>query len=131
MAGKATATLFKVTQKDKPFQLISVKDIGNLAAKAFIDPDEFAGKSMGIASDELSFDQMNKIFKEKFGTGLPVTFDFVGKGINWAVKELSSMLKWFVSDGYGVNIEDVKKVLPDILTWEAWLEKESTWAKKD
>lgn len=126
-----TASLFKVTQKEKPFQLISVKDIGDLAAKAFINSEEFAGKSMGIAGDELSFGQMNKIFKDKFGTNLPITFDFVGKGLNWAVKEMSSMLKWFVSDGYGVEIENVKNVLPDLLTWEAWLEKESNWAKKD
>jgi hypothetical protein len=131
MQGKVTASMFKVTQKDKPFQLISTKDIGNLATKAFINPDEFAGKSMGIASDELSFDQMNQIFKKTVGTDIPITFDFIGKGVVWAVKEIAAMTKWFVTDGYGVDIETVKGVLPEILTWEAWLKEESNWAKKD
>jgi hypothetical protein len=131
LQGKVSASMFKVTQGDKPFQLISIKDIGGLAAKGFINPDEFAGKSLGIAGDELSYAQMNEVFKQTIGTDMPITYDFVGRGFAWAVKEISVMTKWFFTDGYGVDLQEIKGVLPEILTWEAWLKEESNWAKKD
>jgi hypothetical protein len=48
----------------------------------------------------------------------------------WAVKEVGIMFKWFKDEGYGANIEELKKIHPGLLDFGIWLEKESKFETK-
>jgi uncharacterized protein YbjT (DUF2867 family) len=126
--GKVLPTALRdVMPKNKPLQLVSVKDIGKFAAKAFLDPERYNGKAVGVAADELTFSQIDQTFLETTGQRVPVTFGPVVKMISWLSKEFGYMVRWFGTDGFAVNIDDCKKEVPDIMDFKTWLEKESKW----
>ncbi|KAF2431368.1 nucleoside-diphosphate-sugar epimerase family protein [Tothia fuscella] len=123
--GKGFATMWSVAVKEKPLQLIATADIGHLAGEAFIKPDEYAGKAISLAGDELTFEEANKVFQQKVGYEMPQTFGFLASGMLWAIKEVGIMFRWFYTDGYGADIQGLKKTHPELLSFGNWLVKES------
>ena len=49
----------------KPLQVIDTSDIGFFGAQAFIKQDEYKGRCISLAGDELSFENMASVFKSK------------------------------------------------------------------
>ena len=47
--------------------MISVNDIGRIAAECLERPDEFAGKTLEIAADALTAEEMEQVWKEVTG----------------------------------------------------------------
>src|SRR5215470_19943441 len=121
--GKAFTTLWKVGLKEKRLQLVAISDIGHFAAQAFINPEEYNGQGIGLAGDDLSFAEASKIFKDKTGQNMPTTFDFVAHLLLWAIGDLGVMFKWFNTEGYGVDVQALRKRHPDLLSFGDWLEK--------
>jgi hypothetical protein len=128
--GKGFATMCKVGLNGKPLQLIAVKDIGVMAAKAFLNPEEYAGKGIALAGDELTYEGMGEVFEGKTGQALPITYDFLAKGMLWAIGDVGAMFSWFSSEGYGTDIKVLKKMHPGLLSLGEWLEKESKFEMK-
>jgi uncharacterized protein YbjT (DUF2867 family) len=128
--GKGFATMFRISLKEKPLQLIAVSDIGVFAAKAFEKTDEFNAKALSLAGADITFSQANDIFEEKTGADVPTTFGFLGSAILWGVKEVGTMFQWFYTDGYGANVSELKKIHPGLLDLGAWLEKEGKFPLK-
>ena len=89
-------------------------------------------RAIALAGSDITFADAQKIFKEKTGlkSGMPETYDFMAKGVMWALKDIEVMFDWFVKEGYGAKIDQVKEIYPDLLDWPTWLEKESEWVKK-
>jgi hypothetical protein len=123
--GKGFTTMWSVAVKEKPLQLIATSDIGHLAGKAFISPDEYAGKSISLAGDDLTLEEAKKVFQSKVGYELPMTFGFLASGMLWAIGEVGIMFRWFYTDGYGADIKALKKQHPELLDFGEWLVKES------
>jgi hypothetical protein len=128
--GKAFATMWDQAVKEKPLQLIASKDIGWFGAEAFIKSDEYAGKSLSLAGDSLSFAEASNVFKGKVGTDMPKTFGFIGSAIMWGVADVGIMFRWFYTDGYHVDVPALKKTHPGLLSFSEWLEKESKFELK-
>ena len=63
--GQAFVTSWKMAVKNKPLQLIAVSDIHFFGAQAFLHPQDFIGRGVSLAGDELTIDQIAKVFKEK------------------------------------------------------------------
>lgn len=108
---------------DRPLQLIAASDIGWFAAQAFIRPDEFQGRSISLAGDEVTFTQMNQLVIQKTGSPGPTTFSFIGFAIKMMMKDLRLMMIWFREVGYGVNIAQLRQMHPELLTLSDWLDK--------
>ena len=74
-AGKIFPTAWKVgLSPTKKQQLISSADIGYFGAQALLRPKEFAGRTISLAGDELTFGEANAVFTEKLGsTFLPLS----------------------------------------------------------
>lgn len=123
--GKVFATAWKVGLGDKPLQFIAVKDIGWFGAQAFKNPQQHGGKSYSLAGCDLTFDEGNKIFREKFAKDMPTTFEFVGHALMWAVKEVGIMFKWFKEEGYGADVVELRKLHPEMMDFGTFLEKET------
>ncbi|XDG05702.1 hypothetical protein ABKA04_005317 [Annulohypoxylon sp. FPYF3050] len=124
--GKVFSTSWKINlDKNQKLQLIATSDIGFFAAEAFIKSEEYKNKKISLAGDELTYDQYTTIFKEKTGEEMPTTFHFVAYIINWMVKELGYMFRWFHQVGYGADIPSLRKINPDLKDFGTWLDKES------
>lgn len=76
---------------EKPLQLISSRDIGLFAAKAFQDPEKYSGKAVTLVGDELNFQQANEVFKKEMGKDIPLTFGLFGTLIKTVVGDMGKM----------------------------------------
>ncbi|MGW0451529.1 NmrA/HSCARG family protein [Gordonia sputi] len=54
----------------KPMQFIAVRDIGRIVARIVESPDRYRGRTLDIAGDELTGDQMAKVIGEHLGRTL-------------------------------------------------------------
>ncbi|KAH7317568.1 putative NmrA-like family domain-containing protein 1 [Rhexocercosporidium sp. MPI-PUGE-AT-0058] len=127
-AGKGFTAMWNQVGS-KPIQLVAASDIGYFAAKALLNRDQYAGKKIGIAGDELNYEQACKVFKEHMGVEMPTTFCAVGTLVKFAMKDLGAMFQWFEKDGYAVDIAAARKEYPGLQDFGTWLEKSSSFKK--
>lgn len=106
-------------------QVVAAGDIGAFAAKAILDPEKYAGRAIGIAGDELNFEEACQIFKREMGVEMPTTFCAVGSVLKVAMKDIGAMFKWFETGGYAVDIEAARKEYPELQDFATWLKKSS------
>ncbi|KAI1073563.1 NAD(P)-binding protein [Whalleya microplaca] len=116
---------------NKPLQWVATADIGVFAAKAFTDPGSWDRKAVGLAGDELTFDQLTNSFQNATGHPVPLTYWIFGTALTYMVSEMALMLEWFASDGYRADIKARRKDHPDMLTMEKWLVKEGPFKTKE
>ena len=131
--GKALATFIKISLKpSKSLAFIATSDIGFFASQAFLQPEnpDYQNKAISLAGDQLTFGQLDAVFKERMGYGVPTTFGCVARIILWMVKELNIMFKWFDEEGYGLDIQKLKRMHPELKDFGSWLETESGFSKK-
>jgi hypothetical protein len=112
---------------DKPMQFISVKDIGYFAAQAFLHPEEYAGRGVSLAGDEITWAQGNEIFKGVVGKEFPLTFNILGKGLLFVMSDMKNMFTWLGEHPAGANITELRKIHPGLLSFEQWIKEESSW----
>jgi hypothetical protein len=84
-------------------------------------PEEFSGRAISLAGDELTFDEANSTFRAKTGTNIPTTFGLVGSGLIRAIKDMELMFKFFEDVGYAADIGALRKEHPGLLSLEDWL----------
>ncbi|WWC85144.1 uncharacterized protein L201_000001 [Kwoniella dendrophila CBS 6074] len=129
--SKLFMTAYRDILKNKPVQYIATKDIGVFAAKAFLDPDNYQGKAISLAGDEVTWDQLNDAFIKVTGNPIPT-----GNGLlSWfifrfVVKQYGMMIDWFKEEGYGANIKELRKIHPELMDAETWLKEKSAFPKK-
>ncbi len=108
-------------------QMIAVDDIGAFVSMAFERPGHWQGRSLDIASDEVSMTE--------FAAGLSriTGRDIRYEQIPWdqfesaAGREMTMMYRWFEEVGYRVNIPDIRREYPNLTSLERWLQ--SRWRK--
>ncbi|KAI0912946.1 hypothetical protein F4823DRAFT_632492 [Ustulina deusta] len=110
---------------NKPVQWVATRDIGIFAAQAFTDLKKWDRKAVGLAGDELNFDEMNQSFESVTGQPAPVAYSFFGSALTFMLPELRVMISWFASDGYRADIEARRTDYPGLLTFREWLDQES------
>ncbi|KAL1600830.1 hypothetical protein SLS60_007218 [Paraconiothyrium brasiliense] len=131
--GKGFVSVWRINGDDSRIKFVSTKDIGKVAAEAFLKADEerYRNKAIALAGDYLSLSEFARIFEEETGKKLPETFGAVGRGLRWALHEqLGIMFDWFKSDGFGVDVKENKKQFPFLKDFRAWLRTESAWRKE-
>jgi uncharacterized protein YbjT (DUF2867 family) len=127
--GRFFVTAWKSAVKEKSLQLIAVSDIGFFAAQAFLKPEEFKGRGISLAGDELTLDQLIKIFRKHTGRDPARTYRFICSLLLWMVKDVGYMFRWFYDVGYAADISELKKIHPNLKGFETWLRTESDFAK--
>ncbi len=123
-AGKGFAAMWKGLG-DKKLPMVSARDVGIIAARAFTSPEEFKSKAITIAGDELTYDEANEVFKSEFGKEMPTTFMFVGTAIKLAIRDMGMMFAWFKSDGMKADIPTLRKRFPELQDFRTWLKESS------
>ncbi|TLD33714.1 hypothetical protein PspLS_00017 [Pyricularia sp. CBS 133598] len=133
-----TAAWAAALSPGRKLQLVSVRDVGRVAARALLaDCDDngdqggrYKNAAIGVAGDELSLDEVKEVFGRVTGKGLPQAWWPVGGVLLWALGELGSMFGFFERQGYGVELEKMRSdEAGRMLGFEAWLREESGWMK--
>ncbi|KAL2832243.1 hypothetical protein BJY01DRAFT_226122 [Aspergillus pseudoustus] len=127
--GKVFATCFKMALAGKPLQLVATSDIGFFGAEAFMKPEEYKGRAISLAGDELTFDGMKLTFEQKMGQPLPMTYRPVCSVFMAMMKDMGYMFKWFRDEGYKADIARLREINPEMKDFATWLEKESGFRK--
>jgi uncharacterized protein YbjT (DUF2867 family) len=95
-------------------QLIAVEDIAAFVELAFTKPEEYKNKAIDLAGDELTMEECARILKSKF----------VEKPLERvAGKDESRMWKWFQTTGYQADINELKRIYPQLTTFQQWVDK--------
>ncbi|KAF2429113.1 NAD(P)-binding protein [Tothia fuscella] len=109
----------------KPLQWVATKDIGIFASKAFADPDKYNHKAIGLAGDELNVAEISATFKKVTGEDVAPTYWFLGSILTTLIGDLGAMVRWFGTDGYGVDIGKARELHPGLMGMERWIREES------
>ncbi len=84
------------------------------------------GRSISLASDELTYDEMVKIFRQKTGAEPLLTWSLVARLVLWLLEEMGTMFTFFEKEGYGANIPELNKLHPGLKDPGAWLKENRT-----
>jgi uncharacterized protein YbjT (DUF2867 family) len=104
-------------------QFVATHDIGWFAARALEDPERYAGRVIPLAGDELSVGEIIETFKtvtgiEPWVAPIPA---FLAKMM--MPKEFLDMFTWIREKGFKVNIAEVQREYPQLLTFAGWVKK--------
>ncbi len=107
---------------DKPLQMVSVEDVGFLAAIILDNPEDWAGRTVDIAGDSLTMPEVAERFSASIGRKV-----FFRERPLQDLKRIDSerylMMKWLNEVGYDADIEAIRQVHPTLMDLEQWLSK--------
>lgn len=121
-----------VCSMDTRLQFVSTKDIGRVAADAFLNSSSstYRNQAIALAGDDITPNEASKVFKEVTGQDIPSTYSVFPTAVKWMMKEeLGKMFAWFKETGYNTDVQGLKKQYPFMKDFRGWLEKESAWRK--
>jgi uncharacterized protein YbjT (DUF2867 family) len=120
--ARMMATLWSTMPGDRKMQLVSTNDIGVFAARTLLEgPATWGEKAIGLAGDDLSFDEAKAAYRRVLGQDMAHMWSVVGSGIRWAVEDAGTSMKWFEDEGFAVDIQQLRGIFPEIQTFEMWL----------
>ena len=114
-------TLAQPLDPDKPFQTVAVEDIGVFAAMAFENPDEWIGREVDLAGDEMTMPEYAETFSRVIGREVnyyQVPWDQFEQA---AGEEPYRMYRWFNDYGYEADIAALREKHPGLITFEEYL----------
>ncbi|MFF5019635.1 NmrA/HSCARG family protein [Streptomyces sp. NPDC001165] len=105
---------------ETPVQIIATSDIGAFAADAFENPQEWIGRTVDIAGEELTGPQMAAAFEA--ASGIPTRFQQLPiEPLRAGRADLANMFDWFEREGFQADLTELRKNRPNLLSLEAWL----------
>ena len=112
---------------EKRLQLVSTRDIGVFAAKAFAGyyNEEYRNQAMSLAGDDLTQPEANEVFWKVYGRSVPRTYGIWGSLLQYMVAEIGTMFAWFKEEGYGADVQQCRRLNPKMQDLEAWLREDS------
>jgi len=113
------------TAPEKGTQLIAVDDIGAIAAIVFANRDEYLGKTLEIAGDEVSETEKARILTKVIGRAVELVRPQTPDGFTPDEEQLAGV-RFFNGESYTADIGAVRKIHPDLRDLEGFL-RESGW----
>jgi len=111
-------------RSEKGVQSVAVEDIGVFVALAFAHREEYVGKTIELAGDELTESQIADTFTKVIGRPVKLaqpTEDGGARRIS--DEEMEAMYSFFNGKGYDADIPALRKLHPGLLTLEQYLRK--------
>ena len=101
-------------------QMIALDDIGAFVAMAFAHPDQFEGKAIDIAGDELTMPEAARHFHDALG--YPVQYQQIPlEQIRQGNAEWAKMLEWFIREGYQADIPTLRRLHSGLMDFPTWV----------
>lgn len=117
-----SGTYFDPRDSGQSHQWIAVSDIGYFVGEAFDNPEEWLGRTLEIAGDQLTIAE----FVDSLSNAAGVDVHY--QQLNWSAyearagEEMTVMLRWFDEIGYEVDVEELRSKHPNLLTFEQYLQ---------
>ncbi|MFF9089868.1 NmrA family NAD(P)-binding protein [Streptomyces sp. NPDC014991] len=111
---------------ERPLQQVGVEDIGAFTLLAMSRPDQWAGRSVDLAGDELSMTRSAEVFARV------VQWPVAVRRISWddfreqQGEEMYVMHRWFETAGYEADVTRLREIRPQTLSLEDYL-REHHW----
>jgi hypothetical protein len=98
------------------------QDLGRWAVDAFLRPDRacIRNGALSITSDELTFEEVDKIFQEETGAPVGTTYAWPVRLMVWAVTDLRTMFAFIGERDYGAELEMLKRTV-EPTTFREWV----------
>ena len=116
-----TGSFYDPRAGDKNHQWIAARDIGFFVGEAFDNPDEWSGKALDIAGDEMTIAEYADLLTVTMGINVhhqQSTWDAYEAE---AGEEMTMMTRWFDQIGYDVDVESLRMRYAGLLTYEQYL----------
>jgi uncharacterized protein YbjT (DUF2867 family) len=114
-------TLPQPLDPDKPFQMIDADDIGVFAAMAFENPDEWVGREVDLAGDELTMPEVADTFSRVVGRQVDYFQTPWDQFEEQMGEEFTVMYRWFNDYGYEADVAGLRKEHPGLVSFEQFL----------
>lgn len=105
---------------NRKLQMIAVDDVGFIAAEIFKNPGLYIGKTLTLAGDEVTPEEIAEAYAEVTNKEVKVNelpLDLVRQNN----KETADMFQWFDEKGYSADIAEIKKINPGLKDFKTWL----------
>ncbi|KAH7024719.1 uncharacterized protein B0I36DRAFT_331951 [Microdochium trichocladiopsis] len=119
--GSMMAGLWATMPADRKMQLVSVEDIGKVAAAILVNPEPWVGRAVGLAGDDLTFQEADGAYKRVYGHEMPRTWGLLSRGVRWAVADARQSMDWFEKEGFSVDMELLGRDGFGLQDFETWL----------
>ncbi|MEV0234092.1 NmrA family NAD(P)-binding protein [Nonomuraea sp. NPDC050786] len=113
----AVATAFAA---DVPQQIMAVDDVGHFAALAFARPQEWIGRAVDLAGDELTPVQIAAAISEAVGRQLPyvrIPIEVIAE----AGEEFAFAYSWLNGPGWRADVSFTRALHPGLMDLRTWL----------
>ncbi|KIL89824.1 hypothetical protein FAVG1_06559 [Fusarium avenaceum] len=123
--GQLCMTGWRENMRGKNIQVTVTKDIGRWAFEGLVQPDRtgIRNQALSIASDMLSFKEVDDIFIKHTGKGVPVTYGLLTRFLIWMLKDLRTMFGFIDERAYGADLPWLKAQLKPT-SFEEWVKTE-------
>lgn len=114
-------------QPHRPLHLVSVKDVGRVAAYVMQHGDNYIGQAIELASDVLTPQQMATSFSQVQDQTVKHRELPAWLFLLFGRKKLFDLIQWYRNAGYQANVEKLQSEFPGLLTsFETFL-RETHW----
>jgi len=125
-----TLVLRMAMPPETQLQMVAVDDIGAFVAIAFNDPENYIGKSLELAGDDLTLPRAVALIGG--AAERPTRYEELPiEGVRAWSEDAAIMFEWFVADGYKADIPALREIYPglhDFGTWAAQMA--SVWKQQ-
>lgn len=102
--------------------MIATDDIGGFVALAFNNPNQYIGRELELAGDDLTMTQVAATMSKVIGRPVQYVQQPLDQ-IRAFSTDLAQMYQWFMDEGYKTDIAELRKLYPPLMTLEDWLRK--------
>ncbi|MEU9033055.1 NmrA/HSCARG family protein [Streptomyces sp. NPDC048383] len=107
---------------DVPLQITAVDDVGFVTALAFSRPQEWIGRAMALAGDELTPVQIAAHIETAIGRPLPYA-QIPIETIRAVNEQFAFAHEWLNERGYRADITATRRIHPAAMDFRTWLER--------
>ena len=112
-------------RQNKSSQLIAADDIGAIAAIAFSDSDQYLGRTLEIAGDELTEAEQAETFSKVIGRPVKLEPARPTDGYEPDEEQIAA-IRFFDGEAYTADIAAVRKMHPGLRTLQQYL-RQAGW----
>ncbi|MCX5794403.1 MAG: NmrA/HSCARG family protein [Elusimicrobia bacterium] len=123
--GTLTAPLWPQTR----LHMISLRDIGEFAAAAFLHPERYLGREITLAGDALSFPEVAEMLAKALGHRVVFKSIPDAQAEKAVGPDMAKMFRWFNQEGCDVDIHALEQTYGIRLTKFAEVLANEAWAK--
>jgi uncharacterized protein YbjT (DUF2867 family) len=112
---------------DRPLQMLAAVDLGEFVRMAFLNSDDFIGRTIELAGDEMTMPGAAAIFSKLLGRPVHYVEQPIAE-VRRFNRDYAGMFERFNEHGQCANIPALRALHPGLMGLETWLKK-TKWIK--